>query len=112
MSLRTFRNLQRLRDSGLDVPTEAWHATLEQDERGNRWELDVFQEGDREVWTLVLLDDDRALQWRDGERIAGLWVPDRKGIQVDEGDLFGLFGLKGRPISREPDEDEDPDLEY
>lgn len=113
MALRTFTTLDQLRAAPFDLPSTLAAIAEDREARGDAWAAYHAQEGGRETWTLVLADEKVALQWRDGERHAGLWVEGRQAVKLEERRAFGLYNLEGRLVPADAfDEDDEEGGSY
>lgn len=107
MPLRTFRLLDQLRGAPFNLPSNLYETAVDREARGESWLVHHVRSGAREVWTLVLAEDGEAIQWQDGERHQGRWVAARNAVRIEEGRVWGLYGLDGKQVPMDPYDDEE-----
>jgi hypothetical protein len=107
MAVRAFKTLDQLRSSPFDLPSTLLATAEDREARGEAWSAHHYRKGGRETWTLVLPDEQVAVQWRDGERHSGVWVEERQAVKLEERRAWGLYNLEGRRIPQDAFDDED-----
>lgn len=107
MDLRAFTTLDQLRNAPYDLPSTLVETAENQEGRGERWAVFLYERNGREIWTLVMEEDRAAIQWREGEPFHGEWVRERAAVRMDEEPEVGLFSLEGRRLPEDPFNDED-----